>query len=232
MMATADEILRAAATELGTVESPASSNKTRYNRWYFGRDESAPWCATWVSWVFAHQGMPLPASTAKGFAYTPSGAQWFKDQGRWSSTPERGHVVFFDFPGDNVHRISHVGIVEGVRSDGSIVTIEGNTSPGSGGSQRDGGGVYRRIRSSGIVGYGVPAYGPTPQEEDDMTPEQHNKLVHIEERVDHFQEVFNGWEQWFKDIKAAVAAGGGGGSVDLDALAEKVADKLAARLAD
>ncbi len=41
----------------------------------------------------------------------------------------------------------HTGIVEAVHSDGTVTCIEGNTSPGSGGSQRDGGGVARRRRA-------------------------------------------------------------------------------------
>ena len=71
-------------------------------------------------------------------------------------------MVFFDFPGDSLHRISHVALVEAVNGDGSITTIEGNTSSGQRGSQRDGDGVWRRTRRTGIVGYGYPAYGSGP----------------------------------------------------------------------
>lgn len=158
-MATADDVLRLAATTVGEVESPPNTNQTKHTRWY---GLTGPWCAMAVSFWFHHAGLPLPASTSKGFAYTPAGAAWFQKQDRWTTRPARGHVVFFDFPGDGVNRISHVGIVESVRADGAIVTIEANTSPGNGGSQRDGGGVYRRVRSSGIVGYGVPAYTASP----------------------------------------------------------------------
>lgn len=172
-MPTADDVLAIAASDLGVVESPPNSNRTKFGRWY-GLD-GQPYCAMAVSYWFSLAGLPLPASTAKGFAYTPSGAAWFQRQGRWTTRPQRGHVVFFDFPGDGVSRISHVGIVESVRADGSVVTIEANTSPGDGGSQRDGGGVFRRVRRSGIVGYGVPAYSEPIQppaepgeEEDDM----------------------------------------------------------------
>jgi hypothetical protein len=64
--------------------------------------------------------------------------------------------VFFDFPGDHVNRISHVGFVEEVRGDGSIVTIEGNTDERGG---RTGGQVMRKLRRVGIAGYGIPGYG-------------------------------------------------------------------------
>jgi hypothetical protein len=43
----------------------------------------------------------------------------------------------------------HVGLVEAVHSNGTITTLEGNTSD-----------IFaRRVRSSCIVGYGRPAYG-------------------------------------------------------------------------
>jgi Putative peptidoglycan binding domain/CHAP domain len=150
------EVLNIARSQLGVVEQPRGSNRTPYSEWY-GLPTGA-WCAMFVSWCFAHAGMPQPASTSKGFAYTPSGADWYKRRGRWSTAASVGDVVFFDFPGDGVNRISHVGIVEAVPGDGSIVTIEGNTSGIANGSQIDGGGVFRRARRAGIVGYGKPAY--------------------------------------------------------------------------
>lgn len=157
-MATADEVLARAGADIGGgKESPPGSNCTTYSRWYSGGCYA--WCAAWVSYWFGKVGAAhlVAASTAKGFIYTPSGADWFRRQGRWGSTPRRGALVFFRFSGGRIH---HVGIVEGVNRDGSITTIEANTSPGDAGSQRDGGGVYRRVRRSGIVGYGYPAYSP------------------------------------------------------------------------
>jgi len=46
--------------------------------------------------------------------------------------PQVGDIVFYDWGGDGVS--DHVGIVEKVNSDGSIVAIEGNTSDGFGDS--------------------------------------------------------------------------------------------------
>jgi len=158
-MPVATDIIKLAESQLGYVEQGGphgnDGNLTKYNNWYFGSVQAQPWCATFVSWVFFMAGLPLPASTSKGFAYTPSGAAWFQKQGRWSKTPRVGALVFFSWEGK---RIDHVAIVVKVNSDGSITTIEGNTSSGTAGSQRDGGGVYRRIRKSNIVGYGLPLY--------------------------------------------------------------------------
>lgn len=229
MTAPAD-VLRLAGYEVGTVETP--NNKTEYNRWYGGASfDGQPWCATFVSWVFHKAGLPLPASTAKGFAYTPSGAAWFQKQGRWHNTqPRAGDVVFFDWPGDGVNRISHVGIVDSVNPNGSVNTIEGNTQPGTAGNQSDGGAVHRRVRSTGIVGYGRPAYSGHPQG-DDVTPEQNQWLSNVENRTKNAEGALQALQAGVADLKAAVAGIATGG-VDMDALAEKVADELAARLKD
>lgn len=164
---------------IGTVEQPPGSNKVPGVTDWYGL--VGPWCAMWVSRVFWDAGLPLPASTSKGFAYTPSGAAWFKKQGRWhTSNPRRGDVVFFDFPGDNVNRISHVGIVTGVRPDGSIETVEGNTDERGG---RTGGKVMRRVRRVGIVGYGRPAYAtPSPAQPMHYYPE--DNMIRIPLTVD------------------------------------------------
>lgn len=147
-------VLRIARAEVGYQESPAGSNRTKYGAWY-GLDGSA-WCAQFVSWVFDQAGMRLPASTSKGFGYTPAGAAWFRSIGRWADatvTPLPGWVPFYDFPGDGVDRISHVGIVDTPRA-GGCRAIEGNTDEAGG---RTGGKVMLKDRTAagGLVGYGV-----------------------------------------------------------------------------
>lgn len=152
-------VLEVARSQLGTVESPPNSNHTRYGVAY-GMDRVA-WCAIFQWWCFREAG---EADLIPKTAYTPALASWFRARGRWGTTPRVGSLVFFNFPGDGLDRISHVGIVEGINATGTIVSLEGNTSPGTSGSQRDGGGVFRRTRSpgGGIVGYGHPAYTATP----------------------------------------------------------------------
>lgn len=153
----AQKVLDVARAELGTVESPAGSNRTKYGRAY-GMDGNA-WCAMFTWWCFQQSGL---GALVPKTAYTPALADHFRKAGRWSSVPQVGDLVLFDFPGDGVNRISHVGLVEKVNGDGSVTTIEGNTSSGQAGSQRDGGGVYRRVRRAGIVGYAHPDYGTGP----------------------------------------------------------------------
>lgn len=148
-------VLAVLRPELGTVEKPPNSNRTKYGKAY-GMDGHA-WCAMLLWWAMRKAGL---AHLVPKSAYTPTIADWFRKRGQWHTSPQVGDWAFFDFAGDGVNRISHVAIVEAVNRDGSVITIEGNTSPGVKGSQRDGGGVYRRTRTraGGIVGYGRPAY--------------------------------------------------------------------------
>ncbi len=149
---TAARVLDIARDQIGVKESPANSNVCKFSRWY--PMAGSPWCAMFVSWV-------LDQAQIEGFkhAYTPSGAALFQQRHRWfTANPKPGDVVYFDFP-DSLARIQHVGFVEKVNGDGSIVAIEGNTSAGASGSQDNGGGVFRRTRTrSLIVGFGRPPY--------------------------------------------------------------------------
>ena len=58
--------------------------------------------------------------------------------------------MLFDWGGDGL--ADHIGIVEENHpGEGFMTTIEGNTSSGAGGSQSNGGGVYRRQRGYGSI---------------------------------------------------------------------------------
>lgn len=60
-----------------------------------------------------------------------------------------GDLALFNFPGGEW--VDHVEIVEVPPTGGELVTIGGNTSPGEAGSQSNGGGVFRRRRSTSQV---------------------------------------------------------------------------------
>ena len=63
---TADMIIEKAKSQLGTKESPAGSNKVKYNTWYYGKEVSGsayPWCMAFVSWVFAHTEVKAKAAS-------------------------------------------------------------------------------------------------------------------------------------------------------------------------
>lgn len=50
------DILKKAEGEVGIKEVPANSNNVKYNTWYYGhpvQGASYPWCAAFISWLFA-----------------------------------------------------------------------------------------------------------------------------------------------------------------------------------
>lgn len=151
-MSTAAQVLAIARSQLGTAESPPYSNNVAYTRW--AGMVGQPWCDMFVSWCFDQAGM----RAIEGLhAYTPEHAGSFQRRGRWHPGhvgAQPGDVLFFNW-GPPLNRISHIGFVEAVRSDGALITIEGNTNPTGG---RDGGVVMRHVRASSIVGYGRPDY--------------------------------------------------------------------------
>ncbi len=140
-----------ARRELGSTESPAGSNRTKYGKW-LGLD-GQPWCMSFVQWCFDQAGAPLPCRTGSCSALL----RWYR-----ANQPER--VVPDPMPGDIViYRFGHTGIVESA-SGSDVTAIEGNTSPGQGGSQDNGGGVFRRTRKRSLA----EAY-IRPMEEERMT---------------------------------------------------------------
>jgi peptidoglycan hydrolase-like protein with peptidoglycan-binding domain len=153
---TAAQAIAKAASQVGYREGSGNDNK--YGRWY-GFNHVA-WCMEYLSWVFAMVG--AIALIGGKSASTRATAAWFQSQGRWGHTPRAGALAFYNFGGGDIH---HVEIVEKVLSGGRMQTLGGNTSSGKGGSQSNGDGVYRRIRSStsAVVGFGYPAYAkPAP----------------------------------------------------------------------
>lgn len=147
-----EDIIKTAQAEVGVTEYPPNSNNVKYNTEYYGKPvfgSNYPWCCVFVWWVFKHQSKFILKKTAR---CTTLG-EWFKDNGRWYTTPQVGDVVFFKFPTNN-RWTNHVGIVKSIKGS-TIETIEGNTSVNS---DDNGGAVMIRQRTSNIVGYGRPAY--------------------------------------------------------------------------
>ena len=158
-MATVSELLDIARRQIGTRESPPSSNNVRYNTWYYGREVSGsayPWCMVFVQWVFDQADVKLPVRTASCGALMRAA----QSAGCWVTGDYRpGDVVIYDFPGGAA--TDHCGIVESV--DGTYISaIEGNTSSTN---NADGGAVERRARKfSQIVGAVRPSYDKEVEE--------------------------------------------------------------------
>ena len=169
-MATVKQILTIAQAELGTYESPANSNNVKYNTWYYGKTVSGaayPWCMAFVQWVFNQTGMKLPYLTASCSALL----SWYQKNQPASvvKTPQPGDIIIYNF--------SHTGIVESVGS-GTVTAIEGNTSPGTTGSQSNGGMVCRRTRSTSLViAYIRPEYEKEEKKMDNTPSAAHKEGV-------------------------------------------------------
>lgn len=151
-MATAAELLRIAEHYVGTTEHPAGSNCQPFSK-ALNRPCEA-WCADFVAFCLRLAGVRIPSESA----YTPTMFAGFRTAGL--SVPiaaiAPGDVLFFDFP-DKRTGIQHVGFAATSIQPAGVGTIEGNTSGGDGGSQDNGGGVYRRVRPLRyIVGVGRP----------------------------------------------------------------------------
>lgn len=148
------DVLKIAAGQLGTTESPAGSNRTKYGKW-MGLD-GQPWCMSFVQWCFDQAGTPLPYKTGSCSALL----NWYRahrPESVFVSGPQPGDIAIFTF--------GHTGIVEKALPN-AVQCIEGNTSPGAAGSQDNGGGVYRRQRNMALVRALIRPY---PKKEDIMT---------------------------------------------------------------
>jgi hypothetical protein len=140
-MTKAERVLAFASIEVGTVESPANSNRTKYGKW-FGLD-GVPWCGIFVSWVFDKAGANLGnIGFSNGFAGCHTAVAHFKKTKQTTTTPKPGDIVFFDWQWDG--RYDHTGIYEGPVSETQFSTFEGNTSIDN---NSNGGKVMRRIRT-------------------------------------------------------------------------------------
>lgn len=181
-MSAAKNVLYCARQWIGYSRWDDPEPGTVFGRWYaelvgdsyFG-ESGVPYCAMFVSYCLNWAGVEaagLPGS------YVPWILSANSDAGRLVANEDAqpGDLVMFDWQGDGV--ADHIGIVEENHPDeGWMQTIEGNTSPGSGGSQSNGGGVYRRARNySSIIGVARPYY-ETQEEEDDMLTEHQDMLL-------------------------------------------------------
>ena len=149
---TAAHFIDVALAEVGTIEE--GDNLTKYGK--FTKADGLPWCGSFVNWCAAQAGVKLHSVVS-----TALGAHKFKEVSRWHETPQLGDLAFMDFPHDGVGRISHIGIVVGIKAK-SVITIEGNTS--GTGDQRNGGMVMIKEREFGagkpVVGFGRPKLVP------------------------------------------------------------------------
>lgn len=198
-MTTANDVLVEARRWLGTREQPAGSNNVPgITDWYGLR---GAWCAMFVSRVFFNAGMPLPASTAKGFAWVSAGFDWFRRQGWETFTDWRqarpGDLIAWEW-GQTPGGYDHISIVE---AQGPFTTIGGN--------ERDQ--VKREFYGvpGGAALFARPPYDPAPTPTPGWTPTPGTsstprratmrRLVNTDGRVEIFDldpngQVVNTWQ--------------------------------------
>jgi cell wall-associated NlpC family hydrolase len=126
--------LSAAQSQLGVAEQPPGSNDgpqiAQYRSAVAGSYAGAPWCAYFVSWAAAQAGAPI-GDGGRGEGSVAGITAWAQRTGRLTSQPQAGDLILFGS--------HHVGIVESVNADGTLTTIEGNSSDG----------VHRRVHDPG-----------------------------------------------------------------------------------
>ena len=164
-MSQRNQFLMTARAEIGTVEGP-KDNETKYGA--FTKANFKPWCGSFVMWCANQVGLKIPNVVS-----TTDGAQKFQGIGRWANAetakPAAGDLAFFDFA-EGGNPIDHVGIVVRDNGDGTVTTIEGNTSGDKkkSASERNGGEVVQKVRAyrtdnkknlkNFIVGFGSPKF--------------------------------------------------------------------------
>jgi hypothetical protein len=165
MAPTRESFIAACDREVGYQEQPV--NRTKYAELAKHANGYA-WCHTFLAGMANREGLNVPdglqqdglPDAVAATAYTPTGLAAFRAAGMAGDVPKVGAWAYADFPGDGVNRVSHVWLVTAIHPDGTQSTIEGNTSIGTVGDQREGLWVARRRRANSLVkGYGYPRYG-------------------------------------------------------------------------
>ena len=134
-----------------TVEVPPQSNAGPRVTQMLANTGLGPgnfWCAAAVTTWYKSAGADIPPS---GQASCDVWYNWAKARGKFTSTPCQGAAILYGSTSD----AHHIGIVESINADGTVTTIEGNTSGGSN-FNRNGGGVFRKRPKSGVLGYIIP----------------------------------------------------------------------------
>jgi hypothetical protein len=137
-------IVNAIRPEVGVAEQPPGSNDSpriaQYRQATAGSGVG-PWCAYFVSWAARQAGVPI-GDSGQGFGRVDDVFAWAQRTGKSlpaGAAPAAGDLIVWD---------EHIGVVESVDPDGTIHTIEGNSSDRV--SQRtygrDGGGAVGYVR--------------------------------------------------------------------------------------
>ena len=193
------KVIQTAKEEIGYLEKSSNSqlddktanagynNYTKYARdldkisgFYNGKKQGYAYCDVFVDWCFYKT---FGAEIAKKMLYQPNysaGAGctysmgYYKNADAFYKSPEIGDQIFFGSGNES----THTGIVVDI-SDSKVITIEGNTSGGSG-VIANGGGVFQKtypIKYGNILGYGRPNYSILVKEEKEYVQVPDNSYI-------------------------------------------------------
>lgn len=156
-IAGAEGVIKTATNQIGIKENPAYTNNVVFNTWYYGNEVSEtqgsdgkwsctyPWCCAFVTWVFHQSGN----AEAIGNVHT-AGCQFLQGEAQRGVGGMKGFTDIKKVePGDIVifRNGEHVGIIVSKNNDGTLTTIEGNTS--GVGFDSDGGCVAKKQQEAG-----------------------------------------------------------------------------------
>lgn len=108
-----------------------------------------PWCAAALTFASIVAKADRPQRPTYNPAAVLGWRKWAVGEDRTVGSPTRGDIAMHQ----TTSTTGHIGVV--VKVVGPLVySIEGNTGSGEGGSQRDGDGMYRRVRTKGFWSWG------------------------------------------------------------------------------
>lgn len=122
----AQQMVALAQREIGVKEQPPGSNDSPriadYRKATAGSG-IGPWCAYFTSWLAKSSGAPL-GEAGQGFGSVDALYAWAQRTGKAIQngpgvSPQPGDLIVWD---------EHIGLVESVDPDGTVHTIEGNSS--------------------------------------------------------------------------------------------------------
>lgn len=178
------KVIEIARGELGVTESPPNSNRVKYWDDYDKSFQGQPWCVAFLWWVFQQAGERMAFFGGGKTASCGMLLRWYKEQGLTVPVSEvqKGDIVILNFHG--TQDTEHCGlVVDTLLNDKGVLsyaqTTEGNTTPGTEGSQDNGGCVAPKWRhKSLIVGVCRPQYKPEePAAVDDITGHWAEKAI-------------------------------------------------------
>ena len=119
-------IVNLVRNEIGVAEQPPGSNdspRIAQFRQATAGSGVGPWCAYFTSWAAREAGVPI-GDNGQGFGRVDDVYAWAQKTGKAipngeGVTPQPGDLIVWD---------EHIGVVESVGADGTINTIEGNSS--------------------------------------------------------------------------------------------------------